>query len=76
MRPMPPICATCKSWDQRYPENKQLGVCKRMGVTNWGDGQRVSVHVNQYGDEGHVVSDFPVVSVRAEFGCREHSDNL
>lgn len=23
-------CKTCSTWDQRYPENKQLGDCNRL----------------------------------------------
>lgn len=25
-------CRTCRHWDQRFPENRGLGVCGRVGI--------------------------------------------
>jgi hypothetical protein len=71
---MRPCCVTCKSWDQRYPENKNLGVCRRMGVINIGSD--AAVNVRQYIDLSEPTSDFQAVRVLDTFGCREHSDYL
>ena len=36
----------CKYWDQRFPQNKSLGICTRMGVSEWTERMHVSVTTN------------------------------
>jgi hypothetical protein len=71
-----PRCKTCKFWDQRYPENNQLGACKHMGVILWADNQVASLNVVPAVEAGmsEPTSDIPVVNTLAYFGCAEHSD--
>jgi len=68
----PPRCATCKSWDQRYPQNKDTGVCRRMGAIQFD--KEVAVLVVT--DDSRPTSDFSAVRTRSNFGCKQHSDFL
>lgn len=69
---MLPVCETCAAWDQRYPDNKGLGVCSRMGAIAV-EGQYVSILVREADDLSPPTSDFPAVNTQRYFGCREHS---
>lgn len=66
------ICDTCKYWDRRFPENLDLGVCLRMGVTEWTGNNHASISMTNIG--ASPVSDFDAVRTRKEFGCIFHSD--
>lgn len=72
---IPPCCQTCAHWDRRFPENQQLGVCRRMGVSLWkhDDSERGRAHVSVTTNPD-VVTDVAMASTREGFGCRLHSD--
>ncbi len=67
----PSRCKTCQHWDKRFPENQQLGVCKRMDITNWGKRAHVTVTTNQ---GGPIHTDFENATTLDRFGCVLHSD--
>jgi hypothetical protein len=71
-----PRCETCKFWEQKYPQNKQLGACNHMGILLWEDNKMASVSVVPAVEDGmrEPTSDVESVNTRAEFGCAEHSD--
>jgi len=73
-----PTCGECKYWDQRYPENIDLGVCPKMGIILFsaGSGEDEKACVSVRYDDGDPVTDVPVVRTRRFFGCRGHSSNL
>lgn len=60
-------CRDCRNWDQRYPENKSLGVCLKLGVFTWG--KECSVHASSKWEGDPPSSDFEAVRTLAEFGC-------
>lgn len=71
-----PRCKTCKFWDQRYPENRQLGACKHMGVILWENNTIGSLNVVPAVEAGmhEPTSDLETVNTLEYFGCAEHSD--
>jgi hypothetical protein len=50
-------CSNCNFWEQRFPANKQLGVCKRMGVIIFN--KRVSIIVLTDNNKGNETLDAP-----------------
>lgn len=66
-----PQCATCDHWDQRFPQNVDLGVCQRMGAVQFADTLSLLVTSNPT-----PTSDFKHVRTRRAFGCVMHSDFL
>lgn len=64
-----PQCATCDHWDQRFPENVDLGVCRRMGAIVFG--KKLSLLATSNPEP---TSDFEYVRTRRFFGCVMHSD--
>ena len=65
----PSRCGMCKYWDQRFPQNKSLGICTRMGVSEWTERMHVSVTTNDdYRPGEHDAS------TNENFGCVLHSD--
>ncbi len=68
---IPPACKTCTHWDQRYPQNPMLGVCRRMGATLWKNGREISVGVTTNPEP---ITDVDAVRTLETFGCRLHSD--
>lgn len=67
------VCATCRYWDQRYPENKQLGVCLVMGAFFCDRDEIAIVGGGAYPDPNHPPpSDATAVRTIATFGCISH----
>lgn len=65
----PSRCATCKHWDRRFRENQSLGICKRMGVSEWPGRMHVSVTTNDDYKPGEHSG-----ATNENFGCVLHSD--
>jgi hypothetical protein len=63
-------CGTCAYW-LRCEENMHLGVCKRMGVINFGANASV-IMSNAFNPP---TSDFKTVRTLKTFGCIFHSAN-
>lgn len=71
------ICQTCRYWDQRYTENKQLGVCRVMGAHLFPQedgGMDVAINgPSMYPDPLYPPSsDVRAVRTIAMFGCNAH----
>lgn len=62
-------CRSCKFWDQRFPQNTDLGVCRKLGALRWEE--QISLVLSE--DDGHPATDFEAVRTRAEFGCVKHT---
>lgn len=67
------VCKTCRYWDQRYPQNKQLGVCLVMGLFMASNNE---VSINEPGSwpdpQYPPSSDVAAVRTTATFGCISH----
>lgn len=63
-------CRSCRWWDQRYPENRDLGVCTKMGVLKW-ENDDVAIVVAM--DDGQPTTDVASVRTGATFGCVRHT---
>ncbi len=64
-------CRTCRYWDQRYPQNQQLGVCPALGVLLM-SGDEVAIVSKNPEWSGLPVSDVAAVRTTADFGCIHH----
>ncbi len=69
----PSRCRTCTYWQQIFPQNQSLGVCPRMGVTQWPGRAHVTVTSNDLA-LAPALSDFPQCTTSEGFGCVLHSD--
>lgn len=65
-------CKTCRYWDQRYPQNQQLGICTIMGMLKC-SGDEVYIALGEHPNPKQpVVSDVLGVRTYATFGCVAH----
>lgn len=61
-------CRTCRHWDQRYAENRELGVCLKMGVLMYGAEAAIVLRE----DDGAPTTDVQAVRTVAGFACIGH----
>jgi hypothetical protein len=66
-------CRTCEHWDQKYPQNTELGACTVMGVFLWANqDDELGDAAITTGKWGHKPSsDVQDVRTSADFGCIE-----
>lgn len=69
-------CRSCAFWDQRYPENKGLGVCSRINAFMWPQNEHWGNHIALSPTIGHASCNPPTrapedleVRTVADFGC-------
>lgn len=71
------LCGSCRWWDQRYPENKNLGVCTQMGMLLWPVGSLQDAAIvlkHEYeGPDSKPTSDVQSVRTGDTFGCIGHT---
>lgn len=71
---IPPTCQTCEHWEQRFPQNPQLGACLAIGVLKISDDAALTISHDL--PRRNPTTDFPATRTQADFGCRFHSDYL
>jgi hypothetical protein len=64
-------CGTCRFWDPRYPENRDLGVCQKAGVIVFS--REAAIVMKDSLDETPPTSDYVVVRTTRAFGCVQHT---
>jgi hypothetical protein len=67
-------CQSCIFWDQRYPDNKQLGVCIKIGALIWPSNNELSIHAESPHSFGAPINDYNAVRTTNLFGCVSHDD--
>ena len=68
-----PLCDTCDFFKRIFPQNKDLGICPRLGILLI-DKESAALVLERY--DGQVTTEVPNVRVTYDFGCPRHSDYL
>ncbi len=68
-------CRTCSAWDQRYPDNKALGDCKRLPVLLH-DGVLALLPASDWRAQPEPTrEEVTLLRTTADFGCTSYTPN-
>lgn len=68
-------CRTCSAWDQHYPDNKQLGDCKRLPVLLQ-NGVLALVRASDWREQPEPTREgVALLRTTSDFGCTSYTPN-